>query len=42
MGANVEVALTHGAEGTYCVITHPAEVSKHVVGFLKKTRSAML
>ena len=36
MGANVEVALIHGAEGTYCVITHPAEVSKQVVGFIEK------
>lgn len=36
LGANVEVAVIHGAEGTYCVITHPAEVSKEVVRFLKK------
>jgi len=36
MGANVEVAVIRGAEGTYCVITHPAEVSEQVVGFLEK------
>jgi len=36
MGANVEVAVIRGAEGTYCVITHPAEVSKQVMGFIEK------
>jgi pimeloyl-ACP methyl ester carboxylesterase len=36
--SNVEVAVIHGAEGTYCVITHPAEVSKKVIEFLKKYR----
>jgi pimeloyl-ACP methyl ester carboxylesterase len=36
MGADVEVAVIHGAEGTYCVITHPAEVSEQVVGFINK------
>ena len=35
-GTNVEVAVIHGAEGTYCVITHPAEVSKAVIRFLSK------
>jgi hypothetical protein len=29
-------AVIHGAEGTYCVVTHPAEVSKEVIRFLKK------
>jgi pimeloyl-ACP methyl ester carboxylesterase len=36
LGSNVEVAVIHGAEGTYCVITHPAETAKEVIRFLKK------
>ena len=36
MSANVEVAVIQGAEGTYCVITHPAEVSEQVVQFINK------
>jgi len=35
---HVEVAVIPGAEGTYCVVTHPAEVAKEVIGFLKKHR----
>jgi pimeloyl-ACP methyl ester carboxylesterase len=31
---NVEVAIIGGAEGTYCVVTHPAEVSRVVIEFL--------
>jgi pimeloyl-ACP methyl ester carboxylesterase len=31
---NVEVAIINNAEGTYCVVTHPAEVSKVVINFL--------
>ena len=38
LGARVKVAVIHGAEGTYCVVTHPAEVSKEVIGFLSKKR----
>jgi len=38
LGAHVKVAVIHGAEGTYCVVTHPAEVSKEVIGFLSKKR----
>lgn len=34
--SNVQVAVIVGAEGTYCVVTHPAEVAKEVTGFLKK------
>jgi len=33
---DVEVAVIAGAEGTYCVVTHPAEVSREVIRFLKK------
>jgi pimeloyl-ACP methyl ester carboxylesterase len=36
LGSNVEVAVIRGAEGTYCVVTHPAEVSKEAISFLKK------
>jgi len=35
---NVEVAVINGAEGTYCVVTHPAEVSKVAIGFLNRHR----
>jgi len=38
LGAHVKLAVIHGAEGTYCVVTHPAEVSKEVIGFLSKKR----
>jgi pimeloyl-ACP methyl ester carboxylesterase len=31
-----EVAVIQGAEGTYCVVTHPAEVARAVVPFLRK------
>lgn len=34
--SDVEVAVISGAQGTYCVITHPAEVAKEVIWFLKK------
>jgi pimeloyl-ACP methyl ester carboxylesterase len=34
--AKVEVAVIQGAEGTYCVVTHPAEVSKMIQPFFKK------
>ena len=33
---DAEVAVIVGAEGTYCVVTHPAEVSSEVIRFLKK------
>jgi pimeloyl-ACP methyl ester carboxylesterase len=33
---HVEVAVIPGAEGTYCVVTHPAEVARGVIRFLKK------
>jgi pimeloyl-ACP methyl ester carboxylesterase len=36
MCPDAEVAVINGAEGTYCVITHPAEVAKAVTGFLKR------
>jgi hypothetical protein len=32
----VEVAVIEGAEGTYCVVTHPEEVARAVVTFLEK------
>jgi len=35
---DVEVAVIQGAEGTYCVVTHPAEVARAVVPFLEKHR----
>jgi len=35
---DVEVAIISGAEGTYCVVTHPAEVAKEIFEFLKKHR----
>lgn len=31
-----EVAVVSGAEGTYCVVTHPAEVSNVVIDFLNR------
>ena len=34
----VEVSVIPGGEGTYCVVTHPAEVSKEITAFLKKHR----
>jgi len=36
--SDVEATVIPGAEGTYCVVTHPAEVAKEVIGFLKKHR----
>jgi len=33
---HVEVAIINNAEGTYCVISHPAEVSRVVTAFLKR------
>jgi len=36
LSPDVEVAVLPGAEGTYCVVTHPVEVSERVIGFLKK------
>jgi len=36
ISSDVEVAVIRGAEGTYCVVTHPAEVSKEAITFLKK------
>ncbi len=38
--ADTEVAVIHGAEGTYCVVTHPAEVSRTVIQFLDKHKIA--
>jgi pimeloyl-ACP methyl ester carboxylesterase len=35
---NVEVTIINHAEGTYCVVTHPAEVSKGVIEFLNRHR----
>jgi pimeloyl-ACP methyl ester carboxylesterase len=35
---DVEMAIIPGAEGTYCVVTHPAEVAKEVIAFLSKHR----
>ena len=37
--SDVEAAVIPGAEGTYCVVTHPAEVAKEVIGFLRKQRT---
>jgi len=37
--SDVEATVIPGAEGTYCVITHPAEVAKEVIGFLRKQRT---
>jgi hypothetical protein len=37
--SDVEAAVISGAEGTYCVVTHPAVVAKEVIGFLKEHRS---
>lgn len=36
--SDVEVVVIPGAEGTYCVVTHPAEVAKELIEFLKKHR----
>ena len=36
LGSNVEVVFIEGAEGTYCVLTHPAEVAEKVIRFLRK------
>jgi hypothetical protein len=33
---DAETAIIPGAEGTYCVVTHPAEVAKEVIRFLSK------
>ena len=33
---DVEVAVIPGAEGTYCVVTHPAQVAKEIIPFFKK------
>jgi pimeloyl-ACP methyl ester carboxylesterase len=33
---HVEKSVIVGAEGTYCVVTHPAEVARRVISFLKK------
>jgi pimeloyl-ACP methyl ester carboxylesterase len=33
---DTEIAVIAGAEGTYCVVTHPADVSSKVIRFLKK------
>ena len=33
---DVEMAIIPGAEGTYCVVTHPAEVAEEVIRFLSK------
>jgi pimeloyl-ACP methyl ester carboxylesterase len=35
---SVEMAIINNAEGTYCVVTHPAEVSKVVINFLNRHR----
>jgi pimeloyl-ACP methyl ester carboxylesterase len=37
---DAEVAVIQGAEGTYCVVTHPAEVSRAIVPFFQKHRIA--
>lgn len=36
--SNVEIAVIHGAHGSYCVITHPAEAARAVIDFLNKHR----
>ncbi|MBW2030132.1 MAG: alpha/beta hydrolase [Deltaproteobacteria bacterium] len=36
--SDVELAVIHGAEGTYCVVTHPAEVAKEVIAFFRTHR----
>lgn len=41
LSPDVEVEVLPGAEGTYCVITHPVEVSEKVVGFLRKHKIRM-
>jgi pimeloyl-ACP methyl ester carboxylesterase len=38
LSPNVKVAIISSAEGTYCVVTHPAEVSKVVIEFLNRHR----
>jgi hypothetical protein len=39
--SDVEVAVIEGAEGTYCVVTHPNQVAGVVVPFLKKHRKTV-
>ena len=38
LSPDVEVTVISGVQGTFCVITHPAEVAKEIIGFLKKHR----
>jgi len=38
---DVEVAVIEGAEGTYCLVTHPDQVARVVVPFLKKHRKTV-
>lgn len=38
MCQDVELVEIQGAEGTYCVVTHPAQVAKAVISFLEKHR----
>ena len=33
---NAEISMIQGAEGTYCVVTHPAEVSREVIRFFEQ------
>jgi pimeloyl-ACP methyl ester carboxylesterase len=36
VGKDVEVAVIPGAEGTYCVVTHPDRVAGEIIRFFKK------
>jgi pimeloyl-ACP methyl ester carboxylesterase len=36
VGKNVETTVIPGAEGTYCVVTHPALVANEIIKFFKK------
>jgi pimeloyl-ACP methyl ester carboxylesterase len=36
LNPDAKLIVINGAEGTFLVITHPAEVAKEVIGFLKK------
>ncbi|MGD9139311.1 MAG: hypothetical protein PVH42_21290 [Desulfobacterales bacterium] len=32
-GKDVKIAVIPGAEGTYCVVTHPAPVAQEIIQF---------
>jgi hypothetical protein len=36
VGKDVEIAVIPMAEGTYCVVTHPAPVAREIVQFFDK------